>query len=388
MSLLRSPHAQAVADQQAAQPPYRRHNPKKHIDKPFLILLIIITVVGIFAFLSAALGFVATDPRKFTAVATNQTIGFLLGWCAFFVVSKIPYEKLKSWAGLLLIGAFIINLMVFIPGLHLVHGGASRWIEIGPLTFQPSELLKLTFIIYFAGLLSVIKDRLQRPAYSLVPYGILTGLAALLMLLQRDTDTLAVIAITGLALLFVAGARLRDIGIICLVGCIGLATVVSFRPYVLDRFATFINPEKDLKGSGYQINQTRIAIGSGSIFGKGLGQSTQKFGFVPEPAGDSVFAIIAEETGFVGASVLILLYITLVARIIRIATVTSNPFGGLLAYGIGILIVVESFMNISSMVGIIPLSGMPLLFISHGGTALMVSLIAAGLVANISRSRS
>jgi cell division protein FtsW len=265
------------------------------------------------------------------------------------------------------------------------HGGATRWIDLGFITFQPSEFLKIAFIIYFSAWLSTMKDKINNFKSGILPYLIIVGILGGILLAQSDTDTLVVIAGTGIIMLFISGAKIRDLVLLSLALLILISSVIYFRPYAKQRFMTFLNSSSDPQGAGYQIQQSLIAIGSGGFTGRGFGQSIQKFSYLPEPMGDSVFAVGAEEFGFIGSTGLILLYLFFLFKSIKISVRTLDDFGGLLVSGIAILIIIESFMNISSMLGIIPLSGMPLLFVSHGGTALIIALAAAGIIANVSK---
>lgn len=193
---------------------------------------------------------------------------------------------------------------------------------------------------------------------------------------------------TGCVMYFVAGAPWRDFGILLAGALCVLVVVISVRPYVLERVKTFIHPSANSLGSGYQIQQSLIAVGSGGLFGRGLGQSVEKFNYLPEPDGDSVFAVFAEETGFVGSVILLLLFIALAARGIVIAGNSRDLFGGLVALGFSFIIILQVFINIGSMLGIIPLTGLPLPFISHGGTALMAMLMMCGLILNVAAHRT
>lgn len=271
------------------------------------------------------------------------------------------------------------------PQLTLHANGASRWINIGYLSFQPSELLKISFIIYLAAWAYFVKDRIKSMKLGLMPYLVITGLLAVLLLIQRDTDTLVIIAGTGLVMMFIAGMPLRHMILgLCMLAAV-IAGVLYMRPYALQRVMTYLHPAEDQKGAGYQINQSLIAIGSGQFSGRGFGQSIQKFGYLPQPTDDSIFAVAAEEFGFVGSIGLLIMYLLLAASIFRIGNRSDDVFGGLLSIGIGVLIITESFMNMAAMLGLIPLSGVPLLFVSHGGTALIITLMTMGMVANVSK---
>lgn len=355
------------------------------IDRLFLFSVIAITLVGFILFLSASLGLLANQESSFISVAIKQGISLVLGIIGFWIFSRLHYSWLRKFAFFILIGAIAINLLLFIPSLAFHFNGASRWLIVGPLTFQPSELLKIAFIIYLSAWIYTVKDKIDNIKFGLFPYVVIIGILSLLLLSQRDTDTLVIIASTGLAMLFVSGVRLKHLVLaVCLMGII-VGGVILVRPYALDRVKTFLNRGADTQGSGYQINQSLIAIGSGQLLGRGFGQSIQKFGYLPQPTDDSIFAVTAEEFGFVGSMILVFLYLLLIISIFRIGNNAPDVFAGLLSIGVGILIVSESFMNISAMLGLVPLSGIPLLFVSHGGSALILTLSITGMVANVSK---
>lgn len=276
--------------------------------------------------------------------------------------------------------------MVFIPHVGLTLNGARRWISIGSLTIQPSEFLKIAYILYLATWLSGAKSKIKDIRYGLIPFGIITAITGAVLLLQPDTDTFAIIAVSGIAMFLAAGARLRDIAIIVLTGILGLAILVAYRPYLADRFTTFLNPNDDPRGSSYQIRQSLLAVGAGELVGRGFGQSIQKFGKLPEPTSDSIFSVFAEEFGFLGSASLVIVYLIFALRGLWVAARSPDLFGALLATGIIVLITTQSFLNIGSMLALLPLSGLPLVFVSHGGSALLVALGAAGILLSVSRS--
>ena len=357
----------------------------RHIDRFFLLSVLALTGFGFVIFLSASLGLLAQENVSFMNVALKQTISLALGLGAFFIFSKINYAWVKKSAFFIFIGAIAVNLLLFVPGLSLYHGGASRWLDFGFITLQPSELLKIAFIIYMAAWIQYAKGRVEKFRYGLLPYLILMAILGVLLMIQSDTDTLVVIGATGIVMLVIAGVPIRHIVLAGLLMAVTLAGVIYFRPYAAQRVKTFLNGGSDSQGAGYQINQSLIAIGSGRLTGRGFGQSIQKFGFLPQPTDDSIFAVEAEEFGFVGSLGLLALYVLFAVSSFRVGTRSQDAFGGLMAVGIAILIVAESFMNMAAMLGLIPLSGMPLLFVSHGGTALIITLAAAGMVANVSK---
>lgn len=360
-------------------------SPPRKIDRLFLVSVSILTLAGFVIFLSASLGLLMKGGSSFGIVAAKQGISLILGVIAFFVFSKIHYSWLRKSAFFILLGAIAVNLLLFIPSITFHFNGASRWIIIGSLTFQPSELLKIAFIIYLAAWLYSVKDKIDRFKFGVLPYLFLVSILGLLLFTQRDTDTFAVIAGTGFIMLFISGVRLRHlIFLACFIGIV-IGGVILSRPYAMERVKTYLNRGVDAQGSGYQINQSLIAIGSGQLTGRGFGQSVQKFGYLPQPTDDSIFAVAAEEFGFVGSITLVVLYLLVIGSIFRIGNRAPDMFAGLMVIGIGVLIVSESFMNISAMMGLVPLSGLPLLFVSHGGTALILTLSTAGMVANVSK---
>lgn len=359
----------------------------KPIDRFFLVSLILLTGCGFIIFLSASLGLLADTGGNFSSIALKQGISLVIGIMAFWFFSRFPYQRIRSLAFFIFLGAVIVNLLLFIPGLTLYHGGATRWIDLGFVSFQPSEFLKFAFIIYIAAWAYYAKDRIKTFRHGLLPYGILMLILTALLYAQSDIDTLVIIGFTGFIMLIIAGLSWKQTLFAGIVMAVGLAGIVMMSPHALVRVQTYFDHSSDTAGAGYQVNQSLIAIGSGGIVGRGFGQSVQKFGYLPEPIGDSVFAVAAEEFGFIGSIVLLLLYLSLAWSAFRIGTRAPDIFGGLLAIGIAVLIITESFINMSAMLGIIPLSGLPLLFISHGGTALIIVLAASGIVANVSRGR-
>ena len=357
----------------------------KKIDRFFLISIIILTVAGFVVFISASLGLLTQNGVSFTTIALKQLASLGLGIVAFFVFSRIKYTWLRRSALFIFIGAILINLLLFVPSLSLFHGGAARWINIGPLSFQPSEFLKIAFVIYLAAWIQFAKDKISSLKFGLIPYLVITAILGVLLMVQSDTDTFLIIAFTGVVMLLVAGMPIKHMAMAGGVLALVVVGVVMLRPYAYQRVQTFLSGGSDVRGAGYQINQSLIAIGSGQVTGRGFGQSIQKFGYLPQPTDDSIFAVAGEEFGFIGGSVLIVLYLLVAASAFRIAGKSQDLFGAMIAVGIAILIVTESFLNMSAMLGLVPLSGVPLLFVSHGGTALIIILAASGIVANVSK---
>lgn len=361
---------------------------KRPVDTQFLVIVSILVAAGFIIFLSAALGITADSSVKYSSIVFNQLVlGLLLGGIAATVIAHTPYTFWRKWSFWIFTGSLLATLLVFVPGLGLEHGGARRWVHLGPISFQPAEFLKIAFVLYYATWLSMVgKKGTQTWRFGFIPYVIAAGVLSVVMLLQPDTDTLIIMLTAGAAMYFVAGGKIKHFLVLGLIAILGLSLLVATRPYIKERVLTFINPAAaDAQSSGYQIQQSLIAIGSGGFAGRGFGQSLQKFNFLPEPIGDSIYAVAAEEFGFIGAFSLIILFFLFAWKGLKIATGVKDSFGGLVAVGLVILITTQSFWNIAAMLGIIPLSGLPLLFVSHGGTALFFTLVAVGIILNISR---
>lgn len=358
---------------------------KKPVDKWFLIIFAILVVSGFFVFLSAALGLLARDGAQFSAVIFSQSFGLFLGGSALFIVSRINYKFLKKYSFYIFLFSILATIAVFVPGFGFEHAGARRWISIGTISIQPAEFLKIGFILYFAAWLGAVKTKVQSFAYGLLPFLVLVGIIGVTLLKQPDTGTFVVIFGTAAAMFIASGAHWKHIFSLVGIAFLGLGALIVTRPYVMERMLTFLNPAIDPQGAGYQIQQSFIAIGSGEIFGRGFGQSIQKFSFLPEPISDSIFAVFAEEFGFIGGVFLITLFTLLALRGFTLAKRAPDYFSRLTIVGIVILITGQAFLNIGSMLGVFPLTGLPLPFVSHGGTALIFSFIAIGIVLNISR---
>ncbi|TSC60888.1 MAG: Stage V sporulation protein E Required for spore cortex synthesi [Parcubacteria group bacterium Gr01-1014_107] len=359
------------------------------VDRLFLLSIIILVVVGFFIFSSASLSLIAEGKGNFGRIALNQSVlGLLFGTIAMIFLSQTNYRVWRKYAFYILVVAIVVTTLVFMPNLGFEHAGAKRWLSLGPFSFQPAEFLKIGFVIYLATWLSGIKQRIEKIYLGLGPFLIISSVVGVILLSQPDIATFAVIASAGIGMFASAGAKWRDILIIGIIGAVSLGAVIYTKPYAMERINTFLDPTKDTLGASYQLEQSLIAIGSGGMFGRGFGQSIQKFSFLPEPIGDSIFAVAAEEFGFVGGTLLILLFLFFASQGLKIAYRSPDAFGGLTTIGIVILIVSQSFINIASMLGVIPLSGLPLIFISHGGTALFFTLASLGIVLNISRYQS
>lgn len=358
------------------------------VDKPFLLITIILAVTGFFIFSSASLGLLAKESSNYSSVAFSQTVlGLFAGSIAMVIAMRLDPRLWKKSAFYFLLVAIILNILVLMPSIGFEHGGARRWIMLGNVSFQPSEVLKLGFIIYFAAWVAGVKEKVKTFSFGLFPLIVLFAICGGLLLKQPDTDTFLLIIVTGLAMFLAAGGRWRHLLLIILAFAIGVGFLAYNRPYVRQRIDTYLNPQSDALGASYQIQQSLIAIGSGGLFGNGFGQSVQKFTYLPEPVGDSIFAVAAEEFGFVGSVSLIAIFVLFASLGLKVAVRTPDAFSRLTVVGIVIMIVSQAFVNIGAMLGVIPLSGITLPFVSHGGTSLFISLFEAGIILSISKTQ-
>ncbi|MBI2482334.1 MAG: cell division protein FtsW [Candidatus Vogelbacteria bacterium] len=355
-------------------------------DRFLWILLLILITTGFFIFASASLGLVGRSGQaSFYYIALKQALILLTGVVGMIALSNVPYKWWRQYAIYIALGALMVTCLVFIDQLNFTAGGARRWINLGPLTFQPAEFLKIAIIIYLAAWMATAKEAIQTWTGGFLPFLGILVIPATILYLQPNNSSIAIIAIAAFAMYWVAGAPWKQIIAFGLLGVLGLGLIISARPYVKERVLTFLDTNRDTQGSSWQINQSLIAVGSGHLTGRGFGQSVQKFNYLPEPMGDSIYAVAAEEFGFVGAVTLVIIFLLLALWGLKIASRINDSFGRLLAVGIVILITSQSFINISAMLGLVPLTGVPLLFVSQGGTALLVALLEAGLLLNLSR---
>lgn len=355
----------------------------------FLIFVISLTLAGLAIFASASLGQLARQGGGSLSqdILLQAGLGLGVGIIAFLIARAMPLVYLKRLAPYLFIGTLIFTILVFVPGIGFRSGGATRWIDLGFTTVQPAEFLKIGFVLMLAWWLAPRARQLSSFKKGLIPFAAIIALPSAILLAQPNTSTTILLVATGAVMYFVAGAPWRDFGILGIGLIVAVAVLLVMRPYVLERVKTYFDPSANSLGSGYQIQQALIAVGSGGLVGRGFGQSVEKFSYLPEPGGDSIFAVYAEETGFVGALLLLILFVALAARGIVIAGRSSDLFGALLAVGFSFLIMFQAFINISAMIGIIPLTGLPLPFISNGGTALAATLLMCGLILNVAAHR-
>jgi cell division protein FtsW len=327
---------------------------------------------------------IGTADRSFYFLNQLKFVG--VGVVFWIVATAVPYSKWRAWAPRLMAVAIVALVALLVPGLAQSSHGATRWLNLRLFSVQPAEILKLALIVYLAMWLEKRQDELKSFMDGVVPFAImLVSASFVIVMLQRDMGTALVLVFTVVGMYFAAGMRWTHLVALLAAGvALGWSAVMVF-PHRRGRLLTFLDPGSDPTGQGYHINQALIAIGSGGLFGLGLGHSIQVYGYLPEAANDSIFAIIAEEFGFVGSVAIIALFGVLVWRGLQVARSAPDMFGRLVAAGISLWMLFQALINIGAMLSLVPLTGIPLPFISYGGTSLVISLFGAGILLNISK---
>ncbi|TSC75688.1 MAG: hypothetical protein G01um101430_182 [Parcubacteria group bacterium Gr01-1014_30] len=363
----------------------------------FLLLLGIVMLASVSASLS-----LERFGNTYYFMNRQLIFGIFPGVVVFLLFWRMRLDLLKKWTPLLLFLNILLMAMVFLPKVGLTLGGATRWLYFGgPMTFQPSEFLKLTFVLYLASFMSARTEKSlgrdfvahrsfakKRVEFTQTFLAFLTvmGLISLLLIFQPDISTLGIIVLSAVLIYFSSGTPLWHTISMVTAGALTLYALIKIAPYRANRWLVFMDPEREPLGIGYQLKQAFIAVGSGGIFGLGLGLSRQKFGFLPQSMTDSIFAVFSEETGFFGAFILIFLFLIFLWRSFTIAKRSQDQFSKLVALGISSWICLQAFANIGTMVGVLPLAGVPLPFISYGGSHLVAEMAGAGILLNISNS--
>lgn len=359
------------------------------IDKPLSALIATLLFGGLLIFASAAFGLLGRGATHMSSVVFSHLVmGVGLGLVGLVIGMSVDYRKWKPYAPYIYGLALLATVAVFLPYIGFSHGGARRWILIAGMSFQPSELLKIGSVMLAAAYFSTIKQSVESFTYGLGGFLAILFLPAVLLVNQPDIGTLGIICVSVSAIFFAAGASWKQIGVVLCIGLLALATLAYMKPYIRDRVTTFFNPAQGQQAEGYQIKQSLIAIGSGGLTGRGFGQGVQKFTYLPEPMGDSIFAVVGEELGFMGAFGIVLLFLVFALRGYLVATRCTDMFGALLGVGIATYLASEAFINIAAMLGVAPLTGIPLTFISQGGSAMLASLASAGILLSVSRRRA
>jgi cell division protein FtsW len=317
--------------------------------------------------------------------AKRQMLFAGVGIVAMFFIMNIDYWTWRTWAKVILIICFVLLILVLIPGIGNVRNGSRSWIGVGAFSVQPSEFMKIAMIAFLAKFLSENQKAITSFKQGLFPSLGLVFFAFGLIMLQPDLGTGTVMVGTSVVVIFIAGARISHFVGLGLLGVAGFVGLIISAPYRMKRITSFLDPWQDPLGSGFQMIQSLYAIGPGGLFGLGLGQSRQKFFYLPEPQTDFIFAILAEELGFIGGSLILLLFSLLLWRGIRIALGAPDLFGTFLATGIIAMIAIQVMINIGVVTGLMPVTGITLPFLSYGGSSLTLMLMAVGVLLNISR---
>ena len=371
------------------QQPVWRQNRRKRLkpaDGTLALILALLMMCGLLTLFSATY-YKAIDKGDALLEVKKQLIGVGLGGFLMFLTSRIPY---RFWQRprvviLALTGSFALLVLVLIPGIGVYVNGSRRWLNAAGLSFQPSELAKIASVLYLASTLSFRLKQVERLWTGILPLLAVPAAMFLLILQQPNLSTAGSIMIVAVLMMLLAGARWKHLS---LMGLAGLAVGFAYawvEPYRRERLLSFRNPFAQMSDDGYQLSQSLIAIGSGGLFGRGLGQGRQKFSYLPYPESDFIFAIIGEDFGLFGCCVVILLFVAFAIAGMRIALNCQDRYGCLLAAGITAMISVQAFINIGVVVGILPTTGLPLPFFSAGGTSISLLMAAVGILFNISR---
>jgi cell division protein FtsW len=359
-------------------------------DTRFLVSLGLLVALGLIFLSSASAPLAYERFHNRSYYLWHQILsGVLPGIIAFWIAARIRRAILQRIAVPLLLASFVLLILVLIPGLSVTYGRTRSWLGIGPLTFQPAEIAKLGLILSLAAWATIRRPpwfHVRSWSFGLAPFLAVLGIVVGLIALQPDVGTMVIIAAIGVTMAFAAGVPWAQLAAVVVAGGVALGGLIAAAPYRIARLTVFLHPELDPQGIGYQVNQALLAVGSGGWFGQGLGRSRQKFAFLPEVISDSIFAIIAEEIGFVFAVCFIALIAYVIWRVIRNAFDATDAFDRLALIGIAAWWGSQSLVNIGAMVGLLPITGLPLPFVSFGGTAMVVSLAAAGIVLNLSRT--
>lgn len=362
---------------------HERKVKKSHRLDPWLIFtIIVVSLFGILMVYDSSVSIAIKDFSDQYYFVREQVRGLIVGFSVLFLLYHIDYRRLYSLALPMLIATLLMLLAVFLPGIGVKALGAHRWIRIGSLVVQPAELAKLSLLVYLSAWLS----RPEKGRFW--AFLLLVGMVFSLVMIEPDMGTSFIILCTSLFLYILSGAPLRHIAFLVPIAMVVLIALAVVTPYRFARITTFFHPQSDPQGASYHIRQVLLGLGSGGIFGVGIGKSRQKYQYLPEANTDSIFAVIGEEVGFIGTSTLLMLYLFLIWRCFRIARIAIDPFGKLLAAGIGSWLGIQTSINLGAMVALVPLTGVPLPLISYGGSGLVITLAALGIVLSISKYTS
>ena len=358
----------------------------KKIDKHLLIAVIILSLFGLLMIYSSSniwAEYKFNDPYKYLK---SQAIFLILGYIIIYIVSKINYQIYYKYSNIILFICIILLILVLIPGIGSVRNGSRSWFGIGSFGIQPSEFAKLGIIIFTSKYLN--NNKIKSIKSSVLPILLIVILLFGLIMLQPDFGTGVILVMTIIAMLFVSGVNMSFFIKLGILGLLGIIILVIIAPYRLERITSFLNPWADPLGSGFQIIQSLYAIGPGGLLGMGLGNSIQKHFYLPEPQTDFIFSIISEELGFAGVLIVATLFVTIIKRGLNISLNQEDNFAKYLAFGISFSLAFQTILNLMVVVGLIPVTGVTLPFLSYGGSSLLVSMVSIGILLNISKYNS
>lgn len=365
--------------------------PQTKWDRPLFVFLsttFLLILIGLAILANSSIPLSQANFKTSFYYLIHQLVyGLTAGLVLFFIFYKLKPALIKKYALYGLIVSAVLLALVFVPHIGFSSGGARRWLHFLGMSFQPSELAKFTLIVYLAYWLESKKDKIKNPRL-ILPFLFWLAIIGGLILLEPDYGTFAIVGAIAFSMYFNAGAKMKTLVVMFLIAVLAMGTLILVEPYRRGRVLSFLNPQRDTQGQSYQQHQALIAIGSGGVLGLGLGKGVQKYSYLPETIGDAVFAIIGEELGLLGSSFILFLYFIWVLSGLKIATTAANQFTRNMTIGIVTWIGLQAFSNTLGVLAFLPFAGIPLPFISYGGTALMIELGAIGLVANLARRRS
>lgn len=354
-------------------------------DAALVSSVILLAGVGIVTLYSASASFSERFFGDALFFLRKQAAFGAFGIALMLLASTIDLESIRRLVKPVVLGSLLLCVLTFVPGIGVAKNGAARWIRLGSFSYQPSELVKLALPFYLAHYFAKKEDRLDEVASGVLPPAIITALFCALIYLQNDFSTAAFLAFNALTIFFLAGIKLRHFFVTALVALPTAFLMIFSKEYRVARLMSFMEPEKDLLGAGYQVHASLLALGSGGVWGKGLGQGTRKVASVPEVHSDFILAAFGEEFGFFGILLLIAVFALFACRGLRSGFRSSDAFKRLLAYGTTTMIASQALLNFAVVVGAVPATGVPLPFFSAGGSSLATTLLAAGLLINVSR---
>ncbi len=360
---------------------------KNSIDLLMFISIIVISIFGIIMIYSASYIWAEYKFNDAFKYVKHQGLFFIVGVILMIIISKIDYHIYLKYANKILLGCLVLLILVAIPGIGTVRNGSRSWFGIGSFGIQPSEFTKLALIMFTSKYLVNNEKNLKDIKRGVLPILGITMFVFALIMLQPDFGTGTIVVISIVGLLFVAGVNFKFFFKIGIIGVIGVVILIAVAPYRLARIVSFLDPWSDPLGSGFQIIQSLYAIGPGGLFGYGFLNSRQKHFYLPEPQTDFIFSIISEEFGFLGIVIVSSLFLTIIVRGFRISRNCSDMFGKYLVFGIIFQIAFQTVLNLMVVVGLIPVTGVTLPFLSYGGSSLLITLCSMGIILNVSRSQ-